>query len=303
MRVVGFLFFAGLGLLGQDVTKPDIVREGSDWVRRQTGSEAAPLQAVRIEVHAQGGIVVRESPDNRLLYTFTQRIPVGTRTEAQAQQLLGGGLLIRRFINATMVVVADGSSGNVTTTLELNVPRHFNFAGLEVKYGGDISVFDFRGNVDAGTPSGSIRGDRVHGSVRAKTGGGEIRFGSIDGSMECFTIAGSITIDSVGGSVDCTTGGGETNVRQALGKVVLHADGGDISVEHAAASVEARSASGFINVGQADGNVIAITRGGSILVGPAHGVHAESGQGRIHVRGVSGPLSLQATMGVLAELL
>jgi hypothetical protein len=300
MRFVGILFFAALGLLGQDV-----VKDGSDWVRRQSGFEAAPLQAVRIEVHAQGGIVVRESPDNRLSYTFTQRIPVGTRTEAQAQQLLGGGLLRRVLLpNGAMVVVADGSSGNVTTTLELGVPRHFSFAGLEVKYGGDISVYDFRGNVEAITPSGSIRGDRIHGSVSAKTGSGEIRFGTVEGSMECFTTAGSITIESVGGGVDCQTGGGQTTVKQAGGPVTLHADGGDISVERAGSSVDARSASGFINVGQAGGKVIAITRGGSIQVGPAHDVKAESGQGRIHVRGVSGPLSLSAAMGsIVAELL
>ncbi len=299
MRFVGILFFAALGLLAQDVAK-----EGSEWVRRQSGFEAVSLQAVRIEVHAQGGIVVRESPDNRLSYTFTQRIPVGSRTEAQAQQLLGGGLLQRQSVNGTMFVLAEGTSGNVTTVLELGVPRHFSFAALDVKFGGDISVYDFWGNVAAGTTSGSIRGDRIHGSVIAKTGGGEIRFGTIDGSMECVTIAGSIIIESVGGGVDCQTGGGQTTVKQAGGPVTLHADGGDISVERAGSSVDARSASGFINVGQAGGKVIAITRGGSIQVGPAPGVHAESGQGRIHVRGVSGPLSLQAAMGsILAELL
>jgi hypothetical protein len=289
-----------LGLLAQDVTK-----EGSDWVRRQSASDVAPPQATKIEVHAQGGIVVRESNDNRLSYTFTQRIPAGSRTEAQAQQTLGGGLFRRVLMpNGAVMVVADGTSSNVSTVLEIQVPKNFNSAALEVRFGGDISIYDFRGNVAAVTGSGSIRGDRIHGSVNAKSGGGEIRFGTVDGSVECFTGAGSITIDSAGGRVDCTTGGGQTNVRQAGGAVVLHAEGGDISVQRAAGSVDARASSGLIEVGQAGGNVIAITRGGSIQVGPAHGVRAESGQGKIHVYGVSGPLSLSAAMGnILAELM
>jgi len=59
----------------------------------------------------------------------------------------------------------------------------------------------------------------------------------------------------------------------------------------------------LIDVKEAGGNVVALTRGGSIVVGPAHGVRAESGQGKIHVYGVSGPLSLSAAMGsILAEL-
>jgi DUF4097 and DUF4098 domain-containing protein YvlB len=184
------------------------------------------------------------------------------------------------------------------------VPQRFRFAALQVEFGGDISVYDFSGDVVARTLSGEIRGDRIHGSVNVSTGSGEIRFGTIDGSIDCSTSAGSITIENGGGRVNCQTGGGQTIVKQAAGPVVLTADGGDISVERATASVDARSASGLIDVGQAGGKVIALTRGGSIQVGPAPGVRAETGRGPIRVRGVSGPLSLSATMGnILAELM
>jgi DUF4097 and DUF4098 domain-containing protein YvlB len=298
MRFVGILILASLGLLAQDIT-----REGSDWVRRTTGTELVTPRMTRIEVHVPGSIVVRESPDNRLLYTFTQRTG-GSRPEAQARQLLGGVLTPGPMPNGAMVFAAIGTSGNATTTLELGVPRQFSFASLDVTFGGDISVYDFKGNVYARTGSGAIRGDRIHGSVvQAITGNGEIHFGTVDGSIDCSTGAGSITIDNAGGRVNCTTGGGETVVKQAGGPVVLNAEGGDISVQRADASVDARSASGLISVGRAGGNVVAITRGGSIIIGPARGVHAESGQGRIHVYGVSGPLSLQTAIGsILAEL-
>jgi hypothetical protein len=298
MRVVGFLFFAAWGLLAQDIT-----REGSEWVRRQQGSEAVPARATRIEVTAQGSIVLRDSPDNRLTYAFTQRIPVGARNEAQAKQILGGGQLVLATPNGVVVFFAEGSSGNVTTVLELNVPRHFNSASLVVQFGGNISVYDFGGNVTAQTLSGLIQGGRIQGSVNLRTGGGDIRLGAVGGSVECITNAGSISIDSAGGFVNCRTGGGQTTVKQATGQVVLQAEGGDISVERAASSVDARSASGRIDVGQAGGKVTAMTRGGLIQVGFAPGVHAESAQGRIRVHGVSGPLSLSATMGILAELL
>ena len=299
MRVLGLVVLGSLGLLGQDITK-----EGSEWVKRQTSKEAVPLRATRIEVRAQGGVVLRESPDNSLSLTLTQRIPVGSRTEAQARQFLNSGAWTLGMNPSGLVVVSDGSSPYATTTLELLVPRHFSFAALEVRLGGDISVYDFRGDVVAATGSGAIRGDRIHGSVSAKTLSGGINFGTVDGSIECFTGAGSITIESAGGRVDCTTGGGQTTVKQAVGPVVLHAEGGDISVARSAGSVEARSASGLIDIGQAGGKVIAITRAGSIQVGQARDVHAESGQGKIHVYGVSGPLSLSAAMGsIVAELM
>jgi hypothetical protein len=304
MRLLGLLTLASLGLQAQEV-----IQEGSDWVRRISGGQAIPAQVTRIEVHAQGGIALRGSLEDRLSYsyTLTQRIPVASRTTvAQARQALNGGRVWGGTANATILVDSDGASPNVTTLLELKVPQRLLQASLDVKFGGDVSVYDFNGNVFARTGSGAIRGGRIHGSMNAWTGSGEIRFdGAVDGSVDCFTGAGSITIESAGGHVNCQTGGGQTIVKQAVGPVQLTAEGGDISVEHARSSVEARSASGLIDVGQAGGLVTAITQGGSIQVGPARGVHAESGRGTIRLlRGVSGPLSLSAAMGnIVAELM
>jgi DUF4097 and DUF4098 domain-containing protein YvlB len=93
-------------------------------------------------------------------------------------------------------------------------------------------------------------------------------------------------------------------VKQAGAPVVLENEGGNINVDRAAGPVEAHAISGMIQIGQAGGPVTADTQGGSIQVGAAPGVRAESAQGTVRMRGLSGPMDVSTAFGnIFAELM
>lgn len=271
------LFLAALGAMGQGITQ-----EGSDWVRTISGTLPAVPRA-GLHVQSQGRIVLRGVTGDRVTYKLTERVKA--RSEDEAEQKLSGGMVVPRLLSGVMVILAQGASPFVATTLEVSVPRQVRGAALEVLYGGDIEAYDFDGGVEAQTPAGAIRGNNL-GSLTARTGGGRIQLGKIGGNVDCFTGADSIVIESASGQVHCQTAGGEITVTEAGGGAELSSEGGNISV------------------GRAGGLVVADTRGGSIQVGSARGVRLESGAGAVKVRGSSGPMNVSTAIGsILAELM
>jgi hypothetical protein len=274
---VGIFFLAGLTLFGQTIT-----REGNGWVRTITGSEPVNLR-LPLQVMSQGRVIVRGGDGSRINYKLVQRS--SSKNEADAQRMLSGGGVAMRTLPGVMILVSEGSSPYVTTELTIEVPRQLRAASLRVGYGGDIEIADLDGGVQAVTPAGVLKLDRIGGAVSVKTGGGKIQLGRINGNVECSTGADSISIDSAGGQVKCETAGGEINVREAGGAVALSSEGGNILV------------------GQAAGTVYADTRGGSIQVGSSRGVKLASSAGMVRVKGATGPLDVSTALGsILAEL-
>jgi hypothetical protein len=293
--------FASLLLAVSSLMAQNIRQEGPDWVRTDSSSKAVDMNG-ELRVESQGPVVVRGAAGDRISYKLTQRAKVSA--EDEARRLLSGGSVVLRAIPGATIVYSQGFSPLVSTELELYIPRTIRVAGLKVSFYGDVSVNDFDGGLVVQTPGGNINLDGIKGGVSASSGGGRIRLGKIGGSVECSTLADSITIDNAGGRVNCQTAGGEILVKEAGGSVWLSSEGGNISVGRAAGSVEAHAESGLIDVGQAGGTVIADTRAGSIQIGSARGVKAESAQGAVRLRGMSGPMNVSTAMGnILAELL
>jgi hypothetical protein len=293
--------FASLLLAASSLMAQNIKQEGSDWVRTETGSKAVDANG-ELRVDSQGPIVVHGVPGDRITFKLTLRAKV--TSEAEAQRLLSGGSVALRAIPGATIVFSQGFSTLVSTGLEVYVPRTMRVAGLKVLFYGDVSANDLDGGLVIQTPGGNINLDDIKGRVSVTSGGGSIHLGKIGGSIDCSTLADSITIDNAGGPVNCQTAGGEIVVKEAGGSVWLSSEGGNISVGRAAGSVEAHAESGLIDVGQAGGTVIADTRAGSIQIGSARGVKAESAQGAVRLRGMSGPMNVSTAMGnILAELL
>lgn len=293
--------FASLLLAAAGLMAQNIKQEGPDWVRTDSSvRQVDPNGELRVE--SQGRIVMRGVAGDRITYTLTQSSKVTSEAEAR-RQLSGGDVAIRAVLGAAHVF-SQGSSPFVSTRLDLYVPRTMKVAVLQVSVYGGIEVHDFDGALQVLTPVGEVDLDGIRGDVSARSGGGKIHIGKIDGSVKCYTLADSILIEHAGGQVNCQTAGGEIVVKDAGGSVWLSSEGGNISVGRAAGSVEAHAESGLIDVGQAGGAVIADTRAGSIQIGSARGVKAESAQGSLRLRGMSGPMNVSTAMGnILAELL
>ena len=272
------LILTGLDLLGQGLT-----REGNNWVRTITNAgQINPRMA--LQVVSQGRVTIKGVDGNRFSYTLVQR--TGVKSETDAEKRLSGGGVVVRSLGGVLLVVSEGASPNVSTDLVLEVPRQMRAASIKVGFGGDVDVTDFDGSVEAQTPAGVIRGDRINGGMIARTGGGKIQLGRINGQVECVTGADSISIDNAAGQVNCQTAGGEIAVKEAGGSVVLSSEGGNILV------------------GQARGTVFADTRGGSIQVGSSQGVKLASAAGAVRVKGAAGPMDISTALGnIMAELM
>jgi hypothetical protein len=298
LRTFGLLL-AALNLLAQ---QPEFTRESTNsWLNTVTG-EAQLTPQRRLWVVARGHIIVHGGATERITYKLIQRIYA--KTEDEARQLLGSGSLDSRPMDGiSRIFVQQKSSLNVGNELQISIPRQMAGVRVQSELGG-VDVFDVDGALEARTPAGDIRADRIGGYAAVNTGTGHIFLGKIGGLVQCYTGAGSITVDNaVAGVKYCETGGGELAVKQAGAPVVLTNNGGNISVGKAAGSVEAHAVSGLIQIGEAGGIVTADTRGGSIQVNSARGVRAESSQGTVRVRGASGPLMVSTALGnILAEL-
>jgi DUF4097 and DUF4098 domain-containing protein YvlB len=299
MKVFGLFTLVAASLFAQDTT---LTQEGGSWVRTISGVPAISSRAGLV-VSSFGRVVVTGTSDNRASFRIVQRVRAGS--EREARQLLGdeGVLTIQVLGPFTQVVVNPRSAPNVSTELQLMVPRQLPIVRIGTR-GGAIEAFDMDGAIDVSTGYGPIHVDRIAGSVTSRTGGGEIRIGKIGGALQSISGGGNIYVESIGGGANCETAGGEIVVKQAGGRLVLSTVGGNISVDRAGGSVDAHSGEGVIEILQAGGLVTAATRSGSIEVGSARGVNAESAMGQVRVKGSSGPLRVSTAAGsILAELL
>ena len=299
---VAALMLAAFRMLAQDVV---FSQEGPNtWTNTASGTVTAAPHG-RLLVVARGHIVVRGVTADRITYKLVQRVR-GAGSEAEAKQLLGNGLIDRIPLGrVSRIVVQQNSSVNVGNELMVYVPRQLEVVHVESQSFGNIEAFDLDGAIEAQTPIGDIRADRIGGYAFVNAGNGRISLGKVGGLVQCYTGAGSITVDNAAGGVKhCQTGGGDLLVKEAGAPVSLDNEGGNITVDKAAASVDAHAVSGMIKVGKAGGQVTADTRGGgSIEVGSARGIKAESAQGTVRVRGASGPITISTALGnILAEL-
>ena len=293
---------ATTGLLAEEDPVAPSRDDKGYWNRTTSGTIKLPIQP-RLKIVSRGRIILRGTASPEVTFRIKQQ--VRSRSEEEARNLMGGIFTgVTTFGDWTTFVVTPQSSPNVTTELEVNVPRQMIAAMLETQLGGGVEAYDFDGSVQAVTRAGIVRLDRIKGDVIGRTGGGEIHLGKIGGSVRCMSGAGSIFLESSGREAQCSTAGGDIVVGDAGGALSLSTEGGNIRVTRAASTVDAHSSAGVIEVAQAGGAVTADTNGGSIQVESARGVKAESAMGMVRIRSASGPLNIAAAAGsILAQLL
>jgi hypothetical protein len=295
--VVAFvLTLVSVTVFAQDVLR----REGSDWILETRGSAPVPLSGL-VTVKTTGGVAVKGGSVNRL--SFVLRSRVQARSEADARRLLKPAVLRTVNRGTSLDFVLGPTRADLSSDVEFQVPSTLQRLVIH-SGGGNVSVVNLTGSVEAQSAGGVLQIDRIGGELFARTGGGEIHLGTIEGGVKCFSGGGSISVERCGKESWFETAGGDITVRETGSPVHCSTAGGSIRVERAASSVTAHTGAGRIDVLSAGGVVMAENSGGSIQVGSAQSVRCESSGGAIRLRNVTGSLRAITDVGsILAELI
>ncbi len=109
----------------------------------------------------------------------------------------------------------------------VTVPRRFQ-ADLKTS-GGDVTVSDLDGTLQARTSGGNIEMGRIGGAVDAFTSGGNIRLKAGGDAVRLSTSGGNIDLGAAAGPADVRTSGGNLVVIGIAGSLQARTSGGDIT--------------------------------------------------------------------------
>lgn len=152
---------------------------------------------------------------------------------------------------------------------------------------GNVTVEGIHGPLEAGTGSGSVRVARIGDMVNAHTGSGNITLDTISGSVRAHTGSGSIRGTGLAGSIEATTGSGNLQLQQSsAGRVRAETGSGSLDLTDINGPLRARSGSGSISVeGKVGGDWNVQSGSGSVTVrvpsNAAFNLHARTGSGSI----------------------
>ena len=183
-------------------------------------------------------------------------------------------------------VECRSSGGRHVVTVKVPSMRLLRRAGVtvcvEVPEGSDVKVLAGSGGIeitgpvktaDLATSSGDICTDDVAADAVAKSASGDITVGAVGGDLRASTASGDLRCSSVAGSVVFMTTSGDIEVGAAADKVEVKATSGNVRLGELAHGARIANVSG-------DVRVLAL------------------GEGSLHVRSVSGDVSVGIAEGV-----
>lgn len=119
---------------------------------------------------------------------------------------------------------------NLTIKVEIIVPQSYNIKLFST--GGNFSVQNVNGFIEANTSGGSIKLENTVGDLKAYTAGGNITIESSQGNIDATTSGGTISITSFDGNVDASTSGGHIILAGRDGKINASTAGGHIKLDY-----------------------------------------------------------------------
>lgn len=144
----------------------------------------------------------------------------------------------------------------------VTVPQQYN-VDLDTSSGG-ITVADLGGDVRAKTAGGSLRFEKIIGTVWGRTSGGSIKLTSCGSSVDLKTSGGNIGVVDVSGEVQAQTSGGSLRFGAIQGSIWGKTSGGNIKVASCSGGADVQTSGGSIRLQNTGGSVNAKTSGGSI---------------------------------------
>jgi hypothetical protein len=147
----------------------------------------------------------------------------------------------------------------------ITLPAQFN-ARLNTA-GGEISVSNLVGTVNANTSGGGLSFAHIRGPLDGETSGGGIRVEDCEGTIEIHTSGGGIDVASGSGSLKGDTSGGGITVKNFQGPARVSTSGGGLTIEDVIGTLEGSTSGGPIEVALPSplaGDVFLDTSGGGV---------------------------------------
>jgi DUF4097 and DUF4098 domain-containing protein YvlB len=137
----------------------------------------------------------------------------------------------------------------------------------------DVEINGPVGDVDFKTASGNASIDDVAADVTTKTASGNVTIGSVGGDIRASTVSGDLRCSSVAGGAHFSATSGDLELGAAGRRVEVKATSGQVRLGELAAGADVKNVSGNVRV-------LAL------------------GEGRLHVRSVSGDVAVGVVKGV-----
>lgn len=197
------------------------------------------------------------SDDTRLLYEKTLQTESGKELNVS---LFAGSITINTWSNTSEVNVKFYgndeaqdklvfSADNIETGVKVEAMKKGsdNIKNLNIKTeilipsrydvklftsGGNITVNDITGKMEANTSGGNITSNRTTGNIEAYTSGGNVVVNDNKGDISISTAGGSINVNTFNGNVDASTMGGHITLKGSNGKIEASTAGGNISIDY-----------------------------------------------------------------------
>jgi hypothetical protein len=151
-----------------------------------------------------------------------------------------------------------------------------------------------RYNVDLKTSGGNITVGDLAGQMQAHTSGGNVKLGNIDGTVDAGTSGGNVSLGSCTGDTRLHTSGGDVRAEKIIGRADLGTSGGDIVVKFVENTLSAHTSGGDVEAaigGALKGDCSLGTSGGDVKVtvdrAAAFQLDAATSGGRVLADGIT----------------
>jgi DUF4097 and DUF4098 domain-containing protein YvlB len=186
-----------------------------------------------LKVETSGGnISVEPGAGDTVKVVAKEKIHAGNEAEAD-ERLKDLTLTIEQQGNDVTAIAkyhggASGWFGNsrVQVSFVVTVPSHYS-TDLHTS-GGNVTVGDLAGRMQARTSGGDIRLGNIDGTVDGSTSGGNVELGSCTGDTRLQTSGGNVRADKIVGKADLGTSGGDVVVKLVENVLSAHTSGGNV---------------------------------------------------------------------------
>ena len=186
-----------------------------------------------LKVETSGGNVTVEPGAGDSVKVIAKE-KVRASSDAEADQLLKElELTIEQTGNDVTAIAkvhrgATGWFGNtpIQVSFTITVPSRYN-TDLKTS-GGNITVGDLAGRMQARTSGGDVRLGNIDGTVDGSTSGGNVELGSCTGETRLQTSGGNVRADKIIGPAELGTSGGDIDVKLVENVLQAHTSGGNV---------------------------------------------------------------------------
>ena len=186
-----------------------------------------------LKVETSGGNVTVEPGAGDSVKVIAKE-KIRASSDAEADQLLKElELTIEQTGNDVTAIAkvhrgATGWFGNtpIQVSFTITVPSRYN-TDLKTS-GGNITVGDLAGRMQARTSGGDVRLGNIDGTVDGSTSGGNVELGSCTGETRLQTSGGNVRADKIIGPAELGTSGGDIDVKLVENVLQAHTSGGNV---------------------------------------------------------------------------